>query len=192
MLVADRSMRLGFNALLSRHRELGVRPFSFEVFEHSQRDPGVYHNCHEFLRPMLRDYNKALVVFDWEGSGVEKYTPEELESRVEDRLSRNGWKDRCAALVLYPELEAWVWAESAVLANLLGMRRTELRKWLASRGKPKDPKTTLENLLKKAGRPYTSEFIRDLGLDGSFHTCRDRAFRKFLRVLRTWFPTTAN
>ena len=191
VLVADKDAEVGFRALLRRHRDLRTRPFSFDVFREPMHDPAVYRYCHHFLRDYQRTYSRTLVVFDREGSGAEDLEASELEREVEERLGKNGWLQRCAALVLDPELEAWVWLDSAVLARHLRISRERLREILGE-AKPKDPKAQLEKIWREKGIRRSSAFYQALAQEVNFHTCRDRAFRKFLRVLRTWFPTTAN
>jgi hypothetical protein len=64
--------------------------------------------AHDFLRPFVRSYARALVVFDREGCGQEQRPRDELEQIVEQHLARNGWDDHAAAIAIDPELENWV------------------------------------------------------------------------------------
>ena len=79
---------------------------------HPRRDSGCYNESHEFLRPFVRLYRFALVVFNREGSGREMMNRVEIERVVENRLSLSGWDERSATVVLDPELEIWVWSDS--------------------------------------------------------------------------------
>ncbi len=39
VLVADKSMKVGVESLLVRHKDLGIRPISYDVFSHRNNDP---------------------------------------------------------------------------------------------------------------------------------------------------------
>ena len=53
---------------------------------------------------------------------------------MEERLAANGWNDRAKAIVVDPELESWVWADSRVVEDVLGWpgHAEDLRSWLCS------------------------------------------------------------
>ena len=188
VLVADRNMQVGFGELLRRHRSLGTHSFQFDIFVHSGRDPGVYRGCEEFLRPFLNLYSKALVVFDHHGSGGEREDALALEQETEARLARNGWSGRCAVIVLEPELEAWVWADSPHVAREIGIDPTEWRDCVLTQGKPDRPKAALERLLAKKMIQRSSVLYGNIARATSLRQCRDRAFRKLKRTLHEWFP----
>jgi len=181
-------MKRAFEKLLERHDQLQIRRFSFEIYAHKGRDPGVYRTCQEFLRPVNRNYGFALVVFDREGCGAERKAAELLEREVENRLARNGWHSRCAAIVIDPELEAWVWQDSEIVARRLRLSRSVLRSLLGKTGKPRRPKETLEAALRSKGIARSAAFYQKLAESADFGNCKDRAFNKFLRTLQTWFP----
>lgn len=101
VLVPDADMEYAIQALLPRHQALDIRPVTFDIRRHMQRDAGCRSDCHNFLRLFLNDYQYALVLFDHEGCGREQMTRLELETDVEGRLKANGWGDRCA-VSLFP------------------------------------------------------------------------------------------
>jgi hypothetical protein len=122
--------------LLSRPAVLGIRPISFEIHPHPQRDPGCLRRADAFLRSFSNRFNFALVVFDHDGCGKEQETPEDLEGELRSKLSRSGWLDRTAVIVISPELENWVFSPSPLVDEAMGWsRRTPgLRVWLKEKG----------------------------------------------------------
>ncbi|MGQ9859519.1 MAG: hypothetical protein ACUVS3_12650 [Thermodesulfobacteriota bacterium] len=64
VLVPDKNTEAAMKALLEhRQHALGIRPITFDIFVHPRRDPGVYHEAEEFLRPLQSQYRYALVLF---------------------------------------------------------------------------------------------------------------------------------
>src|SRR5208282_804614 len=113
--VADKNMRFALEGLLGRHESLGIRPIVTQILVHPRRDSGTLRECHVFLRPWLREAACALVMLDREGCGSNG-ARNELEAEVRERLAKNGWPDRSAAVVIDPELDVWVWNDSPHLA----------------------------------------------------------------------------
>ncbi len=103
LLVADKDMEMSLRGLLSRHQSLGFRPVAFDLYVHPDRDPGCFHKSHDFLRPFVTQYQRALVLLDHQGCGREREDRSALEEDVERRLSESGWEDRAAAVVIAPE-----------------------------------------------------------------------------------------
>jgi hypothetical protein len=50
VLTADADMQVVFRALLARPSDLQIRPISFEVDRHPNRDSGVFRNGPELIR----------------------------------------------------------------------------------------------------------------------------------------------
>jgi hypothetical protein len=198
LLVADKNIEHSVRGLLGRPQALGIRPLSWRIYVHPQRDPACAQKSHEFLRQFSRDYDRALVVFDHRGCGLESRIPTEVEEAVRQLLSANGWDNRANAVVIAPELEAWVFSASPQVETCLSWSGPPpLRQWLEARGlwvqqhrKPTDPKTAFETALAKLRRPRSSA-IRNSG-----QCCWLRpmpgppAFNRFRIVLQTWFPPT--
>jgi hypothetical protein len=137
------------------------------------------------------------VIFDHEGSGQESRDVEEVEKEVGEHLRQSGWGDRAAAVVIAPELEAWVWSDSPQVDQVLGWRRRKigLRDWLHGEGlwpaeqpKPPDPKLAMERTLYHLRRPRSSAIYGELAKKVSLQRCRDRSFCRLVRILRSWFP----
>ncbi|MBM4091994.1 MAG: hypothetical protein FJ276_21565, partial [Planctomycetes bacterium] len=135
-LVADGQMEFTLRGLLTRGRSLLFRQITADIYVHPGKDPGCLRRGHEFLRPFSRQYSHALVMHDREGCGREESSRETLEAEMESRLNGSGWRNRCAAIVIDPELEVWVWSDSPEVAQVLGWGGDEppLADWLKTRG----------------------------------------------------------
>ena len=200
VLVADKNTEFAIRGLLTRRsHSLQIRPITFDIFVHIERDPGCLRRGPDFLRAHTTRYGRALVMFDREGCGQEQKERAALERQVEEQLAQSGWDNRSAAVVLDPELEIWVWSDSPHVEKALGWnnRAPGLRPWLVSSGmlgeadiKPPDPKRAVEEALRVARKPRPSNIYHELASSVGFESCSDAAFRKFKEVLATWFPVT--
>jgi hypothetical protein len=196
LLVADKDMEKALQGLLSRPQSLRLREMSWDLYVHPEHDPGCRGKSHEFLRPFLRMYSHALVLFDREGCGQEDLDRATLEQKVEARLFGSGWGDRAAAVVIDPELEAWVWSESPHVATALGWKDGErsLKEWLKEEGwlpegrtKPMQPKDAVKKALRIARQPPSPAIYQQLAQKVSFDRCVDASFLKLRQVLSRWF-----
>ena len=203
VLVPDADIEQAIRGLLSRSDGLGLRTIHWTVTRHPDRDPGCRARAAEFLRPFLRRFHYALVVFDREGSGSPA-SRSEIQTLVEDRLFSNGWKDRAKAIVIEPELEAWLWNGSAEVAeelgwgrDYLGLRRYLLSKdlWPAATPKPPDPKRAVREALRAArvrrrARRSPAKFRRIANriTPTVLGSCQDPAFGELVQTMRDWFP----
>ncbi len=195
VLIADKNIEGALRGLLSRPRALGLREISCDLFVHPERDPGCRLRAHHFLKPFAHRYAHALVVFDREGSGRDEAERTILERQVEGLLSSSGWDDRAAAVVIDPELEIWVWADSPHVESALGWSEDmTLREWLMQKGwlqegesKPVQPKTAVEEALRRARKPRSSSMYQELARRVSTERCVDAAFLKLRQTLVGWF-----
>ena len=200
VLAADKHISASVETLLRQRRtDLGIRAVSFDVRRHPESDPGCRTRAAEFLRPLSRRYRYALVVFDHEGCSS-KAAPGEIQREIESALGRNGWKGRSKAIVIVPELEAWVWIPSGKVARTLGWNRSfeplrewleEKRFWSAGSSKPTDPKKALEQVLRRNRKVSSSALFKELAASVDFDDCRDPAFNELRQTLRGWFPAEA-
>ena len=200
VLAADKHIAASVETLLHQRRaDLGIGAVSFDVHRHPESDPGCRTRAAEFLRPLIRRYRYALVVFDHAGCSS-KAAPGEIRGELERVLGHNGWTGRSKAIVIAPELEAWVWAPSGKVARTLGWNRgfERLRKWLEDQGswsarspKPGDPKKALEQALRRNRKVPSSALFKTLAASVAFDDCRDPAFMELGQTLRTWFPPEA-
>ncbi len=200
VLVADLDMENALRGILGRHRALRIRQLAegenFDILRHPQRDPGCRGDADTFLQGFLKTHRYALVVFDHHGCG-RKSRAADIESDVEQRLAKTGWCRRCAAVVIEPELEAWVWSDSPEVARILGWRaqNPSLRSWLERQQllrpntpKPEDPKAAMERVLRQTRKPASSRMFSALADSVGLTRCRDRAFNKLKTALQAWFP----
>ena len=200
VLAADKNFDYGLRGLLSRPSALGTHVIDAQILVHPRRDPGCLREAHDFLRPFHRDFRRALVVFDREGSGREERSADALEDEVRARLAGTGWGDRADVIVPDPELEVWVFADSPHVERCLKWppSRGTIRYWLErqnrwreGRTKPDAPKDALERALREIRRPRSSALYERLGRRVSLRRCEDRAFNKLLTTLAAWFPDGA-
>jgi hypothetical protein len=196
-LVADKNMEAAIQGLLARPQALQVRPLTHHVHVHPYRDPGCCREGVDFLRPFVKLYEYALLIFDHEGCGREEDPPEAIEGSLRQRLEATGWGDRAAVIVLQPELEIWVWSDSPEVARSLGWTRgmSDLRRWLGDEElwpeesvKPPDPKAAVERTLRHVRKPRSSALYESLARSVSLQRCTDPAFAKLRQVLMDWFP----
>ena len=197
VLTADRNAEFALRGALTRPQPLGIRPVLADHFVHPHRDPGCLLEAHNFLRPFIRMYSRALVVMDREGCGRETVPRGELEAQIEEQLSQSGWGDRAAAIVIDPELEIWVWSPSPAVDSVLGWhgRAPALRTWLQEQEftkeqgtKPMRPKEAMEEALRIVRKSRSSALYRQVAEQVSLARCHDPAFLKLKTMLQGWFP----
>lgn len=197
ILAADTSMKSAVEGLLFRKDSLRIREVQFDIYVHPEHDPGCLLRADRFLKPYVRQYEHALILFDREGCGQDHKPREDLEKLVEDGLEASGWANRAAVVVLDPELEIWVWSDSSEVDLALGWanRTPKLRNWLEEQAllapggqKPQRPKEALQIALKASGKPQSSSLFSYLASKVSLQRCADPAFEKLKETLQVWFP----
>jgi len=198
VLVADICMQKAVEGLLSRASILGVRKITSLVLRHPHHD-AVGKRAAEFLRVYLGSFSHALVMFDREGSPFERKQTNETEKKVTRNLSRSGWDNRAACVVIDPELDVWVWSSSPQVAHCLGWNRSDIepRKWLADQGfwpsdspKPNSPKECVEKVLRCAGMRPSASVFSELSQRVNPKNCTDSSFLRFKGILQAWFPSS--
>lgn len=196
-LVADKNMEAVIQGLLARPAALGIRPVQYELLVHPRRDPGCFREAADFLKPYRTAHDHAVILLDhaWEGAPAE--TGDQLKQMLDDRLASAellGWAE---AIVIDPELEAWIFSDSPWVEQSLGWsdRPQRLRTWLQLRGlwapmsdKPADPKAAVERALYEVRKPRSSSIYRELASNVSVDRCTDPAFVQLRRVLQRWLP----
>lgn len=196
VLTPGKDESAALEGIFARCAALGIRPFQFTIYRHEDRDAGCRLRSADYLRPFVLQYRHAMVLFDHEGCGTESLTPEELEADVEQLLAASGWAGRSACMVIEPELENWLWADSPHVDSALGWsgRTPGLRSWLRQQGllesgaaKPARPKEAAEAAMRVVRKRRTSAVYRQVAEKVSLRYCEDRAFLKLKRVLRQWF-----
>lgn len=184
------------DGVLRRPEALGIRTIEFETIVHPRRDPGCFHQPGELLGGYSARANHALVVLDLAWAGAPASTGSELERALEESLPSlwpTGW---AKAIVIDPELEAWVFSDSPHVANELGWTEPAAKMravleneglWAAADPKPADPKAAVDWLLRRAKRPRSSSIYRTLAKKVSLQRCEDRSFLRLVELLRGWF-----
>lgn len=200
MLVPGKDEREIFEGLLSSRQEsLDIRNVRHEILVHPRRDPGCFHEAPQILQSYQNIVQYSLVVLDYEGSGQEHRSPDNVEDDLQKRLDHSGWGDRTEVLVLRPEIESWVWSDSPEVDNAVGWkgRNPFLRDWLAKQGwwrqgsrKPSRSKESLEAALKEVRMRRSSAIYRQLAENVSLSRCRDEQFRRFRKIIKRWFPVS--
>ena len=168
----------------------------FDIFVHPERDAGVFCRCQDFLRPFQLFYRFALIMFDRDGCGSQE-SAKIIQEITKKRLNESGWNDRNQVVVLDPELEIWVWADSPNVAKALGLSENELQKILFGYQrddnlKPKDPKAAMEKALRKSRLPRSSAIYANLASTVTLKNCQDKSFNDFKSALVNWFGNSLN
>ncbi len=199
VLAADSDAHRVLETILKTPDRPGIRPVTFAIERHPGHDPGCRQKSTEYLRPFLRRFRHALVVFDRDGCRSTK-TRRELQNEITAHLAANGWRDRARAIVIAPELEIWVWGSWKNLATVLGSRESALRERLTTEGfptsdqdKPLDPKDAFGVVVgnrQQSGRRRrrSPRLFGELAAHAPLDGCRDPAFRELRKTLRIWFP----
>jgi hypothetical protein len=199
MLVPGKNERETFDGLLSsRQMSLEIRKVKYEILVHPRRDPGCFHEGPDILQPFQGLAQYSLVVLDYEGSGQEGRPSENVRNDLKRRLETSGWADRTEVLVLYPELENWVWSDSPEVDQAVGWqgRKPSLREWLVGQewwpkdtAKPSRPKECLEVALREVRMRRSSAIYRQLAEKVGLTRCQDEGFRAFRETMKSWFPS---
>ena len=203
VLAADLDAENALRGILQRWQSLGIRELrdgnGFDIHRHPQRDAGCRSGAEAFLESFVHTHGHALVVFDHDGCGWEGRSAQEVETDLEERLSRAGWAGRCSVVVIVPELEAWVWSDSPHVEVELGWsgRQPSLRAWLTAErlietnaAKPPDPKLAMERAMRTASKPRSPHVFARLAGTVGLNRCKDRSFLKLKRTLQGWFGVT--
>ena len=195
LLVADKNMQFALKGALERPAALGIRPVQYEIPVHPGRDGGMRKSGPEILALERRRFTHALAMLDFEGSGTDLASGQELEVRLDERLGRV-WNTQAKAIVIEPELDIWMWgSDNAIQEVIRWPTGTIIRQWLReegfqfrSNGKPDRPKDALESLLQELKRPRSSALYYDIASRISLRKCGDEAFQRLRRQLVRWFP----
>jgi hypothetical protein len=195
LLVADKNMDFAVRGILSRPQALGIRPVTYEIRQHVNRDGGVRTTGPETLALLRKQFRNGIAMLDWEGSGTKAKSAIELEQELDARL-RQSWRDRAKAIVIEPELDVWIWGSDNALREILEWPGGQtIRQWLAARGykfdgsgKPVRPKEALDELMVWLDQPRSSVLYEKITGKISIAHCVDPAFMRLRSTLKSWFP----
>ncbi len=196
VLSADAKMEAALRVILNRHNSVGSRAITADLYAHPEHDPGIFGKAHLFLQPFVGTHRHALVALDREGSGQEHLSADDIQREIQSKLSASGWGQRSAVVVIDPELETWVWANSPHVASALGWRDVHsLHQWLRQHGwlsnaspKPSRPKEAMHAALEFVRKAKSAAVYQQVARQVGFATCADPAFRRMVEMLRGWFP----
>lgn len=201
ILVADGTMEAVFRAFFEReswHLSLGCGAFDLWPQEDIFHDPlhtdgGVLKRGHELLRPYLKTHQRALVILDQQFGAERPATDVAVE--ILGNLTGNGWSDRCAVVVIDPEIEVWLWQDNPNVERAVKFAGPSLRQHLQTTGawpvgaaKPTNPKETLREICRPHQELKTKVVYSRIVRAVSVHKCTDPAFQHFVNILRRWFP----
>lgn len=200
LVVPDDNIRIGLTTFLRRRTTaLGMADIKVETFVIVDRDSGCYRMSPDIVRERRGTFEKALILFDYEGCGQEAAkAPSEVEADVRQRLELAGCHDCADVLLFVPEFEILVWSASPHVDQSLGWMNKDipLRKWLEAQGlsvpgapKPVRPKEALEAVLRETKRPQSSALYGKLAERVSTRGCQDTSFHRLVEILTAWFPT---
>lgn len=190
-------MEHALRGLLKRPEAIGIRPIEKDILVHPEHDPACARHGVRFLNMFSEQYRHALLMFDHEGSGRESVAPAELQEDLNAEFARSVWDDRAKAIVLLPELEAWVWSDSPKVDEVAGWRNRSpgMRSWLVEEGwmetenaKPDRPKEAFGAALKEANVPRSASLYEQIASQVSLRRCQDASFLRFRAALQAWFP----
>jgi hypothetical protein len=198
LLLADLDAKNALEGLLSRPQSLNIAPIQAPtIIRHLNRDNGCCHDYASLLRGYQRDHRFVLIIFDKHGSGRDNDDTSVIETDIEQQLEKEGWHNRCAVIVLEPELEAWIWSDSPHILRILGWKGTlpEVRSflegqnlWKLGEAKPFDPKKAFERVCRHSRRTISAGIFKDVASAVGLERCQDRAFLKLKATLQQWFP----
>ncbi len=197
VLAADKDMEHALKGLLSRPQALGIRAIEADIRIHPGHDPACAGYGVDYLSNFSEYYRYGLLMFDHEGSGREQTQPQVLQETLNNDFARSAWGERARAVVLSPELEAWVWSDSPHVDAVAGWknRQPPLRSWMVEQGwleegevKPVRPKEAFQAALREARIPRSASLYQQIAERVSLHRCEDGSFQEFKDVLGSWFP----
>ncbi|MBL7797044.1 MAG: hypothetical protein JNJ90_11175 [Saprospiraceae bacterium] len=197
VFVADGHQKAVMEALLPRiPKSSNTAEFGFEVKVNPGKDSGTYIYSHELLRPYINQYRFALVVFDFEGTGVEHLPLDQVKKNVQELLEKNGWKGRSAVIVIQPELENWMWMDNRNVEQAIGWEeQVSLYDWAKKEGllaedatKPDRPKEAFLDALRLSRTPLSASIYGKIAAKVSYGKCQDAAFQDLIQQLKAWFP----
>ncbi len=200
VLCADLNAKAVLEALLRRPKSLDIRQVDYDVYHNPiGHDGGTRADGPALVRRAAAGaYSHAMVVIDWEGCGATG-DARGLERELTARLSTD-WADRGQAIVIDPELEAWLVGAHRHFGKVCRVRPSPVRKWLAQAElwpmndpKPARPKEAVEAWLRAHRARRTSANYRKIAAAASLRLerCRSESFGLFVRTLRRWFPKSS-
>lgn len=202
LVTADQDAEFTVKALLKRHlKQFGIGDFTWEVIRNIGRDSGCRTDSVELLRDQIKRYRYTIVLFDFEGcEPPNNASKEAVAAKVEQDLSRNGWQDRCRAILIDPELENWIWTRHDRMARSIGWKgKDDLYTWLEGKGligangvKPPRPKESFAAAIDVTNIELSASLFEEIAEGAPLGSCTDPAFKALVEQLAEWFPLKAS
>jgi hypothetical protein len=199
VLVADKNAQFALQGALGRSQALGIRNVTWEFRTHVGRDGGARVSGASVLALERPRFSHAILLFDLEGSGAEEgQSAENLEQALDVQLATH-WGENAKAIVIDPEVDAWIWGNDNLLKELLRWPLDgSIRDWLRGKGfelndqgKPSRPKEALEKMVPIHRQPRSSALYEKVCNRISLQSCTDTAFLRLRTALQRWFPPEA-
>lgn len=198
LLVADKNMQATLRGVLARPQAMGIKAISFDIRVHPGRDGGSRTTGASILAVERGRFDHALLIFDLVGSGARTDDPVMLEQQLDAHLGAQ-WADRAKAIVIAPELDAWLWGADSALREVFRWPLDQpIRQWLLERGfqfdgagKPAQPKEALEAIVRIHRQARSSALYEKVAGKLSLKRCRDAAFVRMRTQLQRWFAPCA-
>ena len=195
VLAADLDIAITAQTLLEHHWKLSIRQIQFDIIRSPRRDPGCLTEAADLLKNFQEGHCHALVIFDRHGSNSPD-SREATQRMVETRLHDSGWQNRAKAIVIDPEIEAWIWTSSPITATALGCQTShELQSLLQEQDlcppeqtKPPDPKAAMKTICEFNRIRRSSTLFQEIASRATLKHCTDPAFLEFRETLHNWFP----
>lgn len=194
LLVADIDMEKALDTLIKRRTQsLGIKNISFDIKRHPEHDSGIYNYGVEFIRTFQKDYQKFILLFDYDGCGSAS-SPEQIRTELLQEAAACGFQSNSVeVIVINPELELWAWKSKYHIGQMIGWKTSQINSWLQNnnipivKGKPKRPKEAYEGLLHRALVANSSSNFAKLASKIGLKNCNDLAFQLLIETLRRWF-----
>ena len=194
VLVADKNMRFALQGALARPQALGIRPLTHAFRPHMGRDGGVRSTGAELLAREAPRFRHALMLLNTHGCGREHESPLTLEATLDGQL-QEVWGERAKSLVIFPEVDVWLWgADNALCESLHWSHDAPIRDWLRARGfefdvdgKPRQPKEAIQLICRAQKLARSSALYERITSRISLQNCTDPAFARLREQLSAWF-----
>lgn len=204
LLTADADAQAFMRSILARHEALGIRPITVETERHIMRDPGIIKDGPEMARMYKGKYRKALLLWDFHGSGHEqRFSANESMAKIQERLDGVTWAEHSGVVVVVPELEEWLWHSTSAISTYFRVGQDALVGWVneyaAKRRATVEqitrifPKELFEFIcIEKMKRSISPHDFEEMGKIASVNALANSdSFSKMLVLLRSWFARQA-
>jgi hypothetical protein len=201
LLTADADALAFMKSLLARHQALGISCITYELMRHPMRDSGVIKDGPETARLYRGKFQRAILLWDHQGSGQERSSPEDASQRVQTRLDSVSWQSKSGAVVIVPELEEWLWHSYESISQYFNLELSRLTDWIgqyAARKRMaaelpmrKTPKELFEYVcIEKLKRTISPRDFEEIGKMVNIGALQEsNSFSRVVRFLREWFPS---